>query len=324
MFYKIDNITFVIDKINNMTLQQLKYIVAIANFKSFSEASQHCFVNQSTITIQVKKLEDEIGIPLFDRSTTPLKVTENGEKIINKARMILREVNQMKEMVNNEKESVEGKYRIGIIPTLAPYIIPDFSGGFATNNPNTILEIEELESNDIITQLKNGKIDIGILATPLGDKSIREVRMYNEPFAFYGHKTHPLLENKEISMESLEDLENLWLLKDGHCFKNQVLNICEHPAENRSIQFESGSIETLKKMVKKYGGYTLIPEMSIDESDKENIAYFKSPKPTREVSLAVHKNFAKENLLINIRKEILKIIPEEFAKNERFISVKWR
>jgi LysR family hydrogen peroxide-inducible transcriptional activator len=307
-----------------MTLQQLKYIIAIDNYKSFSEAAIHCFVNQSTITIQVKKLEEEIGFQLFDRSKTPLKVTENGKKIVDKARMILREVNQMKAMVNKEKESVEGKYRIGIIPTLSPYIVPDFSGGFSKNNPNTVLEIEELESNDIISQLKNGKIDIGILATPLGDKDIREIRMYNEPFVFYGHPSHPLLEKKGVTPSNLEGLSNLWLLKEGHCVKNQVLNICEHPNENRSIQFESGSIETLKRMVKKYGGYTLIPEMSIDETDKESIAFFKSPQPTREVSLAVHKDFAKENLLINIRKEILKIIPKAFTKNERFISIKWR
>lgn len=307
-----------------MTLQQLKYIVAIDNFKSFSEAATQCFVNQSTITIQVKKLEDEIGMQLFDRSKTPLKVTENGKKIIDKARMILREVNQMKAMVNEEKENVEGKYRVGIIPTLSPYIIPDFSGGFSKNNPNTVLEIEELESNDIIAQLKNGKIDIGILATPLGDKDIREVKMYNEPFVFFGHHGHSLLKKKTISPNHIEGLSNLWLLKEGHCVKNQVLNICEHPNENRSIQFESGSIETLKRMVKKYGGYTLVPEMSVDETDKGNVVYFESPQPTREISLVVHKDFAKENLLINIRKEILNIIPDEFTKNERFISIKWR
>lgn len=307
-----------------MTLQQLKYIIAIENYRSFSEAAKQCFVNQSTITIQVKKLEDEIGIQLFDRSKTPLTVTKNGEAVINKARMVLREVDQMKEMVNDEKESVTGKYRIGIIPTLSPYIIPDFSGGFTKNNCSTILEIEELESNDIIENIKNGKIDIGILVTPLNDKNIREIKMYNEPFAYYGHQSNYILKEKEITASSLADLDNLWLLKDGHCFKNQVLNICEKTDTNRNIQFESGSIETLKRMVKKYGGYTLIPEMSIDEQDKENIVYFKHPKPTREVSLVVHTNFAKENLLINIRKEILKIIPEEFTKNERFISVKWR
>ncbi len=307
-----------------MTLQQLRYIVAIDNYLSFSEAANQCFVNQSTITIQVKKLEDEIGIQLFDRSKTPLKVTENGKKIIDKARMILREVNQMKEMVNHEKEGVKGKYRVGIIPTLSPYIIPDFSGGFSKNNPDTVLEIEEQESNDIINNLKNGKISIGVLVTPLNEKGIREVKMYNEPFVFYGHKNHNLLKKKKVAVDDLTDLDNLWLLKDGHCFKNQVLNICEKTDNNRTIQFESGSIETLKRMVKKYGGYTLIPEMSIDETDKENIAFFESPQPTREVSLVVHKDFAKEKLLINIRKEILKIIPDNFTKNERFISIKWR
>lgn len=307
-----------------MTLQQLKYIIALENYKNFSLAAEKCFVNQSTITIQVKKLEDEMGLQLFDRSKSPFSLTSNGRKIIDKARMIMREVNELKEMVSNEKESVRGKFKIGIIPTLSPYIIPDFSGGFVKNNPNTILAIKEMESAEIINDLKNGKIDIGILVTPLNDKDLREIKMYNEPFVFFGGPKQPFQKDEEIFTKSLATLENLWLLKEGHCLKNQVLNICENREEARSIEFESGSIETLKNMVRKYGGYTLIPEMSINALDTVNIHHFREPKPTREVSLVVHSNFAKENLLDKIRKEVLAIIPEEFSKNQRFIRVKWR
>lgn len=307
-----------------MTIQQLKYIIALDNYKNFSLAAEKCFVNQSTITIQVKKLEEEMGLQLFDRSKSPFELTLNGRKVINKARMIMREVNELKEMVNDEKESLRGRFKIGIIPTLSPYIIPEFSGGFVKNHPDTVLAIKEMESNEIMRDLKNGKIDIGILVTPLNDKDLREIKMYNEPFVFFGGPKQPFDKDEKISSPSLAKLQNLWLLKEGHCLKNQVLNICEKGEEPKSIEFESGSIETLKNMVKKYGGYTLIPEMSINELDYDNINHFRDPKPSREVSLVVHNNFAKENLLDKIRAEILNIIPEDFSKNERFIRVKWR
>lgn len=324
VIYKIDTFVVIIYKINIVTIQQLKYIIALDNYKNFSVAAEKCFVNQSTITIQVKKLEDEMGLQLFDRSQSPFTVTLNGQKIIEKARMIMREVSELKEMVGDEKEGLKGRFTIGIIPTLSPYIIPDFSGGFVKNNPETILAVKEMESIEIISGLKNGKIDIGILVTPLNDKDLREIKMYNEPFVFFGGPNQPFKKEEIISSKSMGDLENLWLLKEGHCLKNQVLNICEKSAVPRSIEFESGSIETLKNMVKKYGGFTLIPEMSINELDEGNINHFKEPKPTREVSLVVHSNFAKENLLDTIRKEILNIIPIEFAKNQRYIRVKWR
>ncbi|NOQ70750.1 MAG: LysR family transcriptional regulator [Crocinitomix sp.] len=307
-----------------MTLQQLKYLVALDNYRHFVTAAEKCFVNQSTITIQVKKLEEEINIKIFDRSKSPLTVTPAGERIIAKARSVLGEVTEMKELVSDEKESVQGTFKIGIIPTISPYIIPSFSHDFEKEQHDTQLIIEEMESEQIIDSLKKGKLDIGILVTPLDDRDIREVKLYNEPFVFYGSKSHKLIQKEAIELKDLVNIENLWLLKNGHCFKNQVESLCKNYNNKSSIQFQSGSIETLKKMVDKYKGCTIIPEMSVSENDGENIAYFKEPKPIREVSLIVHKNFTKEALLEIIRKNILAVIPERFEKNERYIRVKWR
>lgn len=303
-----------------MTLQQLEYIVALDTYRHYVRAAEHCFVTQPTITLQVKKLEDEIGIQIFDRSKTPLETTHMGKLIVEKARGIILEMNQLKEMVNTERDSISGTFKIGVIPTISPYIIPQFTGGFMENYPDTKLDIEEMQSEVIIEKIKNNTLDIGILVTPIDESSIREVPLYNEPFVYYGDDANS---EHTITTKEVEKKEGLWLLNKGHCFGSQVLNICKSPGEH-TIDFRGGSIETLMRMVDNYGGFTLIPELASKYSDPEKTYYFKEPKPIREVSLIVHKGFVKEGLINALRKEILDIIPEEFEKNQRFIKVKWR
>jgi len=307
-----------------VTLQQLEYIVALDTQRHYVKAAEKCFVTQPTITLQVKKLEEEIGFQIFNRSKTPLTPTLAGEAIITKARNILQETNQLKEMVSNERSSVSGEYKIGIIPTLSPYLVPKFTGSFIQSYPDTSLDINEMQTETIIDALSSGKIDVGILVTPLNESFIREIPLYNEPFVYYGNTNDPLQSKTALTSKDVEQLEGLWLLNKGHCFRNQVLNICNNLESKKNIQFQSGSIETLKKMVDNYGGFTLIPEMAINPVEKENIIHFHNPKPTREVSIVVSKGFVKEGLIEILRKEILKIIPKSFEKNERFIRVKWR
>jgi len=307
-----------------MTLQQLEYIVALDTYRHFVTAAEKCFVTQPTITTQVKKLEDEIGIQIFNRSKTPLVPTTLGKGILTKARNIIQEVKQLKEMVNTERECLIGEFKIGVIPTISPYIIPKFTGGFSESYQDTILHIEEMQTEMIIDSLDKGEIDVGILVTPLDESFIREIPLYNEPFVFYGQENNSLKEKLLLAPEDVENLEGLWLLNSGHCFRNQVLNICNPLESEKTIHFQSGSIETLKKMVDNYGGFTLIPEMAITKNDLEHVVHFDMPKPIREVSLVVHKSFAKEGLIEALRKVILKVIPPNFEKNERFIKVKWR
>lgn len=307
-----------------MTLQQLEYIIALDTYRHYVTAAEKCCVTQPTITIQVKKLEEEIGIPIFDRSKTPLEPTPLGEIILSKARVITQEAKQLKEIINHERESIVGEFRIGIISTISPYIIPKFIGNFMKEYPNTFLNINEMQTEEIIQALEKGQIDIGILVTPLDTSFLKEIPLYNEPFVYYGNPNFPLHTKKALSNADIEELEGLWLLNSGHCFRNQVLNICNPPKNKKSLSFQSGSIETLKKMVDNYGGFTLIPEMAVHIEEETKVIHFAEPKPIREVSIVTHKSFAKEGLVQALRKEMLKIIPPSFKKNEKFIKVKWR
>lgn len=304
-----------------MTIQQLEYVVALDTYRHFVTAANKCFVTQPTITLQVRKLEDEIGVQIFDRTKTPLQVTAAGELIVMKARSILQEVNQLKQMVNDEKESLKGDFKVGIIPTIAPYIIPSFYGDFVHKYPDTHLDIEEMQSERIIEQLSKGDLDIGILVTPLDESNLREVPLYNEPFCFYGDAGKA--SESAISKKEVEKMEGLWLLSSGHCFRSQVLNICQ-PKDEHQVNFRSGSIETLKSMVNHYGGFTLIPELASDKNDPYPALRFDDPQPTREVSIVVHKGFVKEALLDAIRESVLTVIPKAFDKNDKFFRVKWR
>ncbi|QXP78008.1 MULTISPECIES: LysR substrate-binding domain-containing protein [Winogradskyella] len=306
-----------------MTLQQLEYIIALDTYRHFVTAAEKCFVTQPTITIQVKKLEDEIGFLIFDKSKSPFKPSALGELFINKSKIILREVNELKNMVSTELDSLVGEYKIGVLPTVSPYLIPLISGSFAKKYQDTILIIEEMQSDQIISALQKKEIDIGILVTPLNEPFIREIKLYNEPFVFYGQKG-TFNDKKEVSASEIENLDNLWLLKNGHCFRNQVLNICSQSTNPQNIQFQSGSIEALKKMVDSYGGFTLVPEMAINKNDSGCNINFSEPKPIREVSLAVHHSFAKDSLIDAIRLEVLDKIPKGFVKNDRFIKINWR
>ncbi len=307
-----------------MTLQQLEYVIALDTYRHFVTAAEKCFVTQPTITIQVKKLEDEIGFFIFDKSRYPFKPTDLGAMFIKKAEIILREVIDLKSMVSTELDNIEGVFKVGVIPTISPYLIPLISGSFSDKYPNTVLQIDEMQTSNIITALQKKEIDIGILVTPLNEPFIREIKLYNEPFVFYGCKKDFIENKKTISAKEVENLDNVWLLKSGHCFRNQVLNICNNSNNNKNIKFQSGSIEALKKMVDNYGGFTLVPEMATNTNDKGCNIQFTEPKPVREVSIVAHHSFAKDALIDALRLEILEKTPKKFVKNKRFRTINWR
>jgi len=309
-----------------MTLQQLEYIVALDTYRHFVTAAEHCFVTQPTLSMQVLKLEEEIGTLIFDRKKQPVEPTKAGTQILLKARQILREVNQLKALVSDEKESTEGLFRLGIIPTVAPYLIPLFVGEFMKEHPKTSLSIEEMKSSDIIEGLKNDTLDLGILATPLSEKQLREVPLYYEPFLLYVSEHHPLYKKKVVQSKDVNQ-EGLWILNQGHCFRSQVLNICKpkNQVDKVGLHYESGSIETLKKIIDANDGYTLVPELSItNDQDKKLSRRFEEPQPVREISIVTHNSFTKEVLIEDLRKSILNKLPSTFKKNKRFYTVKWR
>lgn len=310
-----------------MTLQQLHYVVALDAHRHFVKAAESCFVAQPTLTLQVKKLEQELGLTLFDRSIQPLVPTPMGELFVLRARQILRDVGSLKELVTQEKNDLKGTYRLGVIPTLAPYLLPRFLKDFSDQHPDIQLEIRELTTDNILSGLKTDTLDLGLLVTPTEEAQLREIPLFYEPFWVYASLDESILQNETISPDDLTT-DGLWLLQQGHCFRNQVLNLCNEqrltPSQNR-FSFESGSIETLKNMVKSNLGYTLVPELSLQMKEDETfVRRFTDPQPAREVSLVVHSGFTKELLIDRLRESILRHTPEHFKKNERIVRVKWR
>jgi len=307
-----------------MTLQQLEYIVALDTHRHFVKAAEHCFVTQPTLTLQIQKLESELNTTIFDRTKQPIVPTEMGTTIIAKAREILRESHQLKDIVNEEKDSLSGTFRLGVIPTIAPYLVPRFLNHFVKNNPKTKLIIREVESTQLIADLKNDILDIGIMASPIEEANLKESPLYEEPFLLYASELHPLFLKHQIKADDLSE-KGLWLLTEGHCLRNQVLNICnEKNAKSNHFTYESGSIETLKNLVKHNMGYTLVPELSVLNETDDRIKRFNNPEPAREVSMVVHNSFNKELILEHLKESIQSNIPSSFTMTKNTQRIKWR
>lgn len=309
-----------------MTISQLEYIVALDNFRHFVTAAESCNVSQPNLTTQVKKLEEEIGVKIFDRDSKPLHPTIAGNLVLLKARKILKEISELKEFVLSERESLEGKFTIGVIPTVSPYLLPLFLPAFVKENPQTKLMIREMQSAEIIHELQRGTLDLGLMATPLEEKSIREVPLFYEPFLLYLPEDHPFLNRKHL-IPAMLDPNQILVLDEGHCFRDQILSICNRRVSknNFGFEFQSGSIESLMRLVNKGVGYTLVPELAvIGEEDSKCIRRFDAPEPVREISLVVTKSFTKNVLIHAIRKSILLSIPQRFQKVDQYKMVDWK
>ena len=310
-----------------MNIQQHEYIVALDDHRHFVDAAESCHITQPTLTMQIKKLEEEIGVQIFNRGKKPIEPTPAGEEVIIRARQILREIHELHNFVSNEKKSIEGEFRLGIIPTLAPYLIPRFLPQFVQENPKTHLHIEELESEQLLKALHNDRIDIGLMVTPADERQIKEIPLFYEPFLFYAPYDHPFMHNELIENKLLDPAKVL-ILTEGHCFRNQTLDICgkENKANNAfGFFYESGSIEALKSMVRKGIGYTLVPELSVDSmSDRPFVRRFAEPEPVREVSIVVHQNFSRQLLIEQLKNAILNNIPDNINKTKNIKKIKWR
>lgn len=297
-----------------MTLVQLEYIVAVDTYRSFVSAAEKCFVTQPTLSMQIQKLEEFLNVKLFDRSKQPISPTEIGAQIIAQARLVLQETGKIKEIISNQQQEITGELKIGIIPTIAPYLLPEVIAGMLAKYPDLKLLIWEYTTDDIIHHLKTGVIDCGILATPLMDDHINEIPLYYETFVGYVSKTSKLYKKKTIDAVDFDE-ENIWLLNEGHCMRSQVLNICRSTKNNRlpSLIYNTGSVETLIRMVDVNDGTTLLPERSLKDltpNQLDKVRYFKSPEPVREISVVTHKNFVKKRMLNGLKEEILALIPK--------------
>ena len=309
-----------------MTFVQLEYIVAVDTWRHFAEAARHCFVTQPTLSMQIQKLEEELEVKLFDRSKQPVVPTETGAEIIEQARKILAERNHLLENLQHKKGVLTGELRIGIIPTLAPYLLPLFIQPFIRKYPGVKLIVNEMMTELIIARLREGKIDAGILVTPLQETGIKEHILFYEEMMAYVSKKNEVYEKTYLLPQDI-DPNKLWLLEEGHCFRSQIANLCELKKISREashFEYEAGSIETLRRMVELNDGITIIPELAtLDMPMRQTqlIRHFRKPVPMREVSLVVHRNFVKEKLIEVLKEEILQKVPEKIRKNKSQYTV---
>ena len=293
-----------------MTLTQLQYTLAVAKYGNFTLAADKSNVTQPTLSMQVQKLEEELGAIIFNRNTKPIALTAVGEKIIKQAKNIIEESQKMRYLIDQEKGVVEGEFRLGIIPTVMPTLLPLFLNTFLKKFPKVRLKIEELNTKNFTEQILDGRIDAGIGATPLNNFKLIENPLYYEPFVGYVPENHPLYKNKKLQINDLESSKIL-ILEDGHCFRNQMINLCGINLIDYKFSIKSGSFETMINLADEGLGMTLLPYMhtqSLSSKKQKNLRYFEDPAPAREISLIYSKAKLKLPIIFALNKVIDGII----------------
>lgn len=313
-----------------MTITQLEYVVAVATYKSFVAAAEKCFVTQPTLSMQIQKLEDELGIKLFDRNKHPIAITAMGQAIVDQARTVLAECEKIYELIQSQQNKLAGTFKFAIIPTVAPYILPGLLENFVAQYPDVKLQVTEMETDQIIKALRNNEIDAGLLSTPLEETGIKEYPLFYETFVTYFADDEPALKKKLITPQDVS-LERIWLLNEGHCMRNQIINLCSDQVQRlqagRPYRYESSNVETLRKMVDKNKGLAVLPELAtleFTEDQLDRIRYFEDPEPVREISLVTNDHFVRLTLLQSLMDETLKLVPEKMRvqkKNRKVLRI---
>ncbi|MEL4307120.1 LysR substrate-binding domain-containing protein [Joostella sp. CR20] len=292
-----------------MNIQQFQYVLAVVDSKNFELAAEKCFVTQSTLSTMIGKFEDEIGIKIFNRKTKPVSVTSEGNAIITRLRIVLNEIDQLGNLVQELKGEMVGELRIGIIATVAPYILPRFLPNFVQQFPKVKTIVKEMTTDQIHEELKNRSLDVGILAIPLGDNELEEHKLYTEPFLLYDCR-----DDFETDLVSANDLDysKLWLLQEGHCLRTQIYQICNRSNSSSgtdlNFEFESGSMDSLLRFTKANKGKTIIPylaSLDLPPESKQRLVAFKEPVPVRSIGLLTNKFFVKKQLMTALQKSIL-------------------
>lgn len=297
-----------------MTLQQLEYILAVNQFRHFAKAAEYCRVTQPTLSAMIQKLEEELDTKLFDRSQQPVCPTPIGIHVIEQAQKVLVQANSIKNIIEEEKHSLTGTFRLGILPTIAPYLLPRFFPHLIKKYPQLDIRVVEMKTNDIKKALQTGEIDAGIVASLDGMEDFRQTTLFYEQFYAYVSREDALFANEVIRTSDLTG-EQLWLLDEGHCFRDQLVRFCQLKAARASqLAYHLGSMETFMRMVESGKGITFIPELAVlqlNEIQKELVRPFAIPCPTRQIIMLTNRNFIRTTLLETITREILAEIPKE-------------
>lgn len=309
-----------------MTLQQLRYVVALDEQRHFARAAEVSMVSQPGLTIQLKNLEEEIGIKIFDRSKVPLAPTLAGTEIIQRARKILRETDDIRDFVINQKNTLEGELKLGVISTLSPYLIPLFIKEMREVAPKMHFIIREASTYHLMRDLESGAIDVALMATPTGNPGLIEHVVFSEPFVAYLNENHPEAHSDFYELRP-SDKPELLLLQDEFCYNAQLLDICgikDTKKIKEQFTYDISSIETLKNLVRAGLGFAIIPQLSIaHESENPMFKQFKEPKPVREISLVVTDTFSKKLLLEKMNEAIWNCLPPELKQDFSFKKIRW-
>ena len=298
-----------------MTLQQFEYIVAVDKYRHFVKAAESCHVTQSTLSALIQKLETELDVTIFDRNSHPIRPTEVGEELIRQAKVVLYNSSQLREMVVATKQQESGVLRMGVVSTIAPYILPKMFKIMNEDYKAVRLSVEEARVATIIQKLERAELDVALLAMPLDHKDLLEIPLYEERFVAYVSSKEPLFEHHELTVNELPT-DNLWVLREGYCPNNGIFAFCSRQTGNASI-YEAGSIETLVKIVDENGGYTIIPELHVpllSEEQQRQIRVLRDPEPKRRVALVVRRDFVRERLLNILADAIKKVIPQHMIE----------
>ncbi|PCJ65637.1 MAG: DNA-binding transcriptional regulator OxyR [Bacteroidetes bacterium] len=312
----------------NISLIQIQYLIALDEHRNFIKAAEASFVTQPTLSMQMKKLEEELGVLIFDRSKQPIMPTAIGKKIIEQARVIYNETGQIETILKDFTGDVSGTLKIGVLPTIANSLVPRLISQVAKKYPDLRLNIKEGLTHELIEDLEHNRLDVGVVSVPLHNNGLIEKQLYVEKFRIYAHPSHPSYGKNSWDTDDLLG-DKLWLLSEGNCFRTQTLNLCALPDEklnHLALNYESGSLQTLKKVVDLEGGATIMPEWEageLDDNSVDNLRAFKGDGAGRAVGLIYTKFYAKENVIKRLEEMILDSLPNHVADNKELDLVEF-
>ena len=294
-----------------MTLTELRYIVAVARERHFGRAAEACFVSQPTLSVSIKKLEEELDVRIFERGSSEVSVTPLGQEIVRQAQAVIEQALQIKEIAMRGKDPLAGPLRLGVIYTIGPYLLPDLVKQAIARTPQMPLVLQENFTAKLLEMLRTGELDCAIMAEPFPDAGLASAALYDEPFMVALPRTHPLTERTSIGAEELKS-ETMLLLGTGHCFRDHVLEVCPEyarfssDAEGIRKSFEGSSLETIKYMVASGVGITVVPQLSVAKDMQQQVAYlpFAEPVPTRRVVLVWRRTFTRYKAIAALRNAI--------------------
>jgi len=298
-----------------MTLTQLRYVVAVDRHRHFTRAADACGVSQPTLSMQIRKLEKELEVEIFHRGAGRVRPTDVGRQVVEQARTVLEEADQLKVLAGVGEGRVAGELRLGVIPTVGPFVLPRALPVVAARYPDLTLVVEELKTSELLEGLGSEALDAALVATPSDLSDFRYLELFREPFVVYLAPEHPLESRDRIRPQDL-DPSDLWLLQEGHCFRDQVLDLCGRnpsvPERSRPLRFESGNLETLKRLVDEGGGMTLLPGLAVDRlspDERARVRPFEEPVPSRTVCFVHGRTYLKRAAREALIPELLRSVP---------------